>query len=76
MYKREHFGGRKGITHKVNEADTIGLLKLKPALHLVKFPLLVSKERSVPSATTLVPMVPEKLTMGFAVNPMLVLIPA
>lgn len=52
------------------------LLKLNPALNLVKFPVLVSKEMSVPSEATLVPTAADKLTMGFAVNPILVLIPA
>jgi len=42
----------------------------------VKFPVAVSNERSVPRATTLLPTTPEKLTMGLAVNPRLVLIPA
>ena len=69
MYKREYFGGRKGITHKVNEADTIGLLKLKPALHLVKFFRMVSNARSVPRETTLLPITPEKLITGFVVIP-------
>ena len=50
--------------------------KLSPALHLVKFPVFVSKERSVPSARTFVPTTLERLTTGFAVNPMLELIPA
>lgn len=52
------------------------LEKLMPALHLVKFPVLVSNETSVPIAARLVPKTPEKLTIGFAVNPMLVAIPA
>lgn len=47
-----------------------------PALYLVKLPEAVSNERSVPTATKLFPTTPEKLTTGFAVNPMLVLIPA
>ena len=50
--------------------------KLRPALHLVKFPVFESNDRSVPIATTLVPKVPEKLTIGFAVNPMLEFMPA
>lgn len=50
--------------------------KLSPALYLVKFPEVVSKEISVPTATVLFPAMPEKLTMGLAVKPMLVLIPA
>lgn len=52
------------------------LEKLNPALHLVKFPLAVSKATSVPSETVLFPATPEKLTIGVAVKPMLVLIPA
>lgn len=63
-------------THRVNEATRSDLEKLIPALHLVKFPVLESNERSVPSATRLVPTIPEKLTKGFAVSPTLVLIPA
>lgn len=63
-------------THKVNEAIRSVLEKLNPALHFVKIPVLVSKETSLPSAMTLLPKTPEKLTTGFAVNPMLVLIPA
>lgn len=51
-------------------------VKLKAALYLVKFPEAVSKETSVPSDTVLFPATPEKLTMGLAVKPMLVLIPA
>lgn len=51
-------------------------VKLNPAFNLVKFPLAVSKERSVPTETQLFPTTPEKLTRGFAVNPMLVLMPA
>ena len=52
------------------------LEKFKPALHLVKFPDLVSNDTSVPRARRLVPRTPEKLTTGLAVNPTLVLIPA
>ena len=51
-------------------------MKLNPALHLVKVPVLVSKETSVPSASALVPTTPEKLIIGFAVNLTLVLMPA
>lgn len=64
------------ITYIDNEAMRSALEKLTPALHLAKFPVFVSNEISVPSARTLDPMVPEKLTTGFAVNPMLELIPA
>lgn len=63
-------------TYSVNEAVRSAWVKLNPALHLVKFPVLVSNATSVPSPRTLVPITPEKLTTGFAVNPMLVLIPA
>lgn len=66
----------KKVTHRVNDAIRSAFEKLNPALHLVKFPVLVSKETSVPSAKTFVPMTPETLTIGFAVNPMLELIPA
>ena len=52
------------------------LEKLNPALQLVKHPVMESNETSVPSAAALVPTTPEKLTMGFAVKPTLVLIPA
>lgn len=52
------------------------LVKLKPALYLVKFPVAVSKERSAPRERVLLPTTPEKLTTGFAVKPRLVLIPA
>ena len=48
-----------------------GLEKLIPTLYLVKFPVLVSNETSV-LEPTLVPTTPEKLTIGFAVNPTLV----
>ena len=51
-------------------------VKFTPALNLVKFPEAVSNVRSVPTARQLFPTTPEKLTEGFAVNPMLVLIPA
>ena len=64
------------ITHTVNEATKSSLVKFSPALNLVNSPILVSKETSVPRASTLVPTTPEKLTIGFAVNPTLVLIPA
>lgn len=63
-------------THKFNEAIRSALLKLRPALHLVKFPDLESNDRSVPRERTLVPITAEKLTIGFAVKPTLVLIPA
>lgn len=52
------------------------LVKLNPALYLVKFPVAVSKATSAPRATAPLPITPEKLTTGFAVKPMLVLIPA
>lgn len=52
------------------------MAKLSPALTLVKFPVLVSNERSVPRARRFDPITPEKLTIGLAVNPILVLIPA
>ena len=64
------------MTHSIKDAIRSDLEKLSPALHLVKFPVAVSKERSVPSETTLFPATPEKLTTGLAVNPILVLIPA
>ena len=63
-------------THKFKAAIRSTLEKLNPALYLVKFPVLESNETSVPRARALVPITPEKLTIGFAVNPMLVLIPA
>lgn len=63
-------------THRDNEATRSALEKLNPALHLVKFPVFESNERSVPNATRLVPTRPEKLTIGFAVRPTLVMIPA
>lgn len=52
------------------------LVKFNPALHFVKFPEAVSNERSVPKARVLFPITPEKLTIGFAVKPRLVLMPA
>lgn len=63
-------------THRFKEAMRSVFVKLKPALHLVIAPTLVSKDRSVPRERRLVPTTPEKLTMGLAVNPRLVLIPA
>lgn len=66
---------KEQATHRVNDAIRSTLEKLKPALHLVKFPVLVSNETSVPSAIEFVPMTPEKLTTGLAVKPMLELIP-
>lgn len=51
-------------------------VKFSPVLNLVKFPEAVSNDRSVPTAIELFPITPEKLTLGFAVSPMLVLIPA
>jgi hypothetical protein len=47
-----------------------------PALYLIKSPVEVSKETSDPTETKLFPSTPEKFTMGLAVKPMLVLIPA
>lgn len=64
------------ITYTVKAAIRSALEKLNPVLTLVKFPVFVSKERSVPSPTRLVPITPEKLTTGFAVKPTLVLIAA
>ena len=64
------------VTYTFKDAMRSALVKLSPALHLVKFPEAVSNERSVPKARVLLPITPEKLTMGFAVRPMLVLIPA
>jgi len=72
--KHSHRGAT--VTHRVNEAIKSSLVKLSPALDFVNSPILVSKERSAPRARTLVPITPEKLTIGFAVNPTLVLIPA
>jgi len=66
----------KNNTHKVSAAIRSALEKLNPALHLVKFPVLVSNETSVPKASILVPTTPEKFTIGFAVKPTLVHIPA
>lgn len=63
-------------THSVREAMRSEWVKFNPVLNLVKFPEAVSNDRSVPTARELVPTTPEKLTVGFAVNPMLVLIPA
>jgi hypothetical protein len=45
-------------------------------LYLVKFPEAVSSEISAPTARALVPKEPERLTIGFAVRPMLALTPA
>lgn len=53
------------VTYRVREAIRSSLVKLKPALILVKLPDLVSNETSVPRAKTLVPITPEKLTVGF-----------
>lgn len=53
------------ITYTVREAIKSSLVKFKPALILVKLPDLVSKETSVPAAKRLVPITPEKLTVGF-----------
>ena len=66
----------EGATYTVKEVMRSALEKLNPALHLVMFPVAVSKAISVPSETTLFPATPEKLTIGVAVNPILVLIPA
>lgn len=63
-------------TYKVNEAIRSEEEKLNPALHLVKALVAVSNETSVPNFSVSVPATPEKLTMGLAVSPMLVLIPA
>lgn len=52
------------------------LVKFNPELYLVKFPVAVSKETSAPRETASLPITPDKLTTGFAVKPMLVLIPA
>lgn len=65
-----------GTTHKVKAAMRSALEKPRPALHLVKLPLAVSNERSDPRDRVLFPTTPEKFTIGFAVKPMLVLIPA
>lgn len=65
-----------GSTYRAREAMRSSLVKLKPALHLMKFPVVESKETSVPRAKFLLPKTPEKLRIGFAVNPMLALIPA
>lgn len=64
------------ITHRVKEVMRSALVKFNPALYLVKFPVAVSKATSAPRATAPLPITPEKLTTGFAVKPMLVLIPA
>jgi len=62
--------------YRVRDAMRSACVIFSPALYLVKLPDAVSNERSVPTATKLFPTTPEKLTMGFAVKPMLVLIPA
>lgn len=66
----------KGATHNVKEAMRSALVKFNPALYFVKFPEAVSKERSAPRDKSQLPATPEKLTMGVAVNPILVLMPA
>ena len=53
------------MTYRVREAIKSSLVKLRPALILVKLPDLVSKETSVPTAKALFPITPEKLTVGF-----------
>lgn len=63
-------------TYRVREAIKSSLVKLKPALKCLKSPDWVLKETSVPRAKTLFPTTPEKLTMGLAVKPTLVQIPA
>lgn len=63
-------------TYRVREAMRSSLVKLTPALKCLKLPDSVSKETSVPRAKTLVPITPEKLTIGLAVSPTLVQIPA
>lgn len=75
QYQDRHLTAVK-TTHRFKEVMRSAFVKRKPALHFVIAPALVSKDTSVPRARTLVPKTPEKLTMGFAVNPTLVHIPA
>jgi hypothetical protein len=63
-------------THRLRDAIRSSLVKLSPALYLVKFPLAVSSEASAPSAKALVPNTLDRLTTGLAVKPMLALTPA
>lgn len=73
---KDHSLCEQCTTHNVKEAMRSVLVKFNPALYLVKFPVAVSKERSAPRDKSLLPATPEKLTMGVAVNPILVLMPA
>lgn len=68
--------GNLSTTHRIKDAIRSEVEKLRAALYLVKLPVAVSKQTSVPSATVLFPATPEKLTKGLAVKPILVLIPA
>jgi len=63
-------------SHRVNAAIRSVLVRLNPALYLVKFPVAVSRETSAPTERAPLPNTPERLTMGLAVNPMLALTPA
>ncbi|KAF5764257.1 hypothetical protein HanXRQr2_Chr15g0689931 [Helianthus annuus] len=65
-----------GLTVCIKEAMRSEVVKLRAPLYLVKLPVAVSNETSVPSANVSFPATPEKLTTGLAVKPMLVLIPA
>lgn len=63
-------------THTVNDAIRSVPVRLIPPFNLVKFPVAVSNEISVPIVALWFPATPEKLTVGLAINPRLVLIPA
>ena len=63
-------------THRAKAAIRSALVMLRLALYLIKFPVAVSNATSAPTETVLDPTTPEKLTTGFAVNPMLALTPA
>ena len=64
------------LSFNVKEAMRSKWVQFDPVFNVVKFPLVVLKERSVPTKTQLSPTIPEKLTKGFAVIPMLVLMSA
>ena len=64
------------LSFNVREAMRLEWVKFNPAFNVVKFPLVVSKERLVPTKIQLFPTIPEKLTKGFVVILMLVRMPA
>ena len=63
-------------TYKVTAAMRSALVKLNPALYLVKSRVAVSYATSAPAAIALLPNTAERLTKGFAFMPALALIPA